>query len=54
MSNSNQEQQHPAHIPPNFIEKGKFLGGMFEIRNAIEGAILAGLITYPVLQLPLT
>lgn len=54
MSNSSQEQQKPGHIPPNFIEKGKFLGGMFDIRNAMEGAVLAGLIGYPVLNLPLT
>ena len=30
------------------------MGGMFKIRNAIEGGILAILITIPVINLPLT
>lgn len=41
-------------IPRNFIEKGTFMGGMFKIRNAIEGGILAVLITVPVIRLPLS
>lgn len=49
---SEQENQNPTLIPPNFIEKGKIFGGMFDIRNAIEGGVIAALITYPVLQLP--
>lgn len=49
---SEQENQKPTLIPPNFIEKGKIFGGMFDIRNAIEGGVIAALITYPVLQLP--
>lgn len=48
------EEQHPVFIPRNFIEKGTFMGGMFKIRNAIEGGILAILITIPVVNLPLT
>ena len=44
---NNTEEQHPVFIPRNFIEKGTFMGGMFKIRNAIEGGILAILITIP-------
>ena len=51
---NNTEEQHPVFIPRNFIEKGTFMGGMFKIRNAIEGGILAILITIPVINLPLT
>lgn len=51
---NNTEEQHPVFIPRNFIEKGTFMGGMFKIRNAIEGGILAILITIPVVNLPLT
>ncbi|MFR5150020.1 MAG: cell division protein FtsW [Ruminococcus sp.] len=40
------EEQQPNIIPPNFIEKGKFMGGMFDIRNAIEGGILAAVIIF--------
>ena len=50
---NNTEEQHPVFIPRNFIEKGTFMGGMFKIRNAIEGGILAILITIPVVNLPL-
>ena len=49
-----QENQKPNIIPPNFIEKGKFMGGMFAIRNAIEGGILAAAIIFPVAHLPLS
>lgn len=48
------EKQTIVFIPRNFIEKGTFMGGMFKIRNAIEGGILAILITIPVVQLPLS
>lgn len=51
---NNTEEQHPVFFPRNFIEKGTFMGGMFKIRNAIEGGILAILITIPVINLPLT
>lgn len=51
---NNTEEQHPVFIPRNFIEKGTFMGGMFKIRNAIEGGILAILIIIPVVNLPLT
>lgn len=48
------EEQQVFFLPRNFIERGTFLGGMFKIRNAIEGGILAIIITIPVLYLPLS
>lgn len=51
---NNPEEQQIALIPRNFIERGTFMGGMFKIRNAIEGAILAIGITIPVVHLPLS
>ncbi len=48
------EEQQTALIPRNFMERGTFMGGMFKIRNAIEGAILAAGIGYPVVHLPLS
>jgi len=38
-------------IPPNFIEGGTLLGGLFKTRNAIEAGILAVVIGLPVLKL---
>ena len=51
--NSSEEQQ-VALIPRNFMERGTFMGGMFKIRNAIEGAVLAAGIGIPVVHLPLS
>ena len=51
---SNREEQQISFIPRNFIERGTFMGGTFKIRNAIEGGILAILITIPVMYLPLS
>ena len=48
------EEQQVFFLPRNFIERGTFMGGMFKIRNAIEGGILAIIITIPVLYLPLS
>lgn len=48
------EEQQTALIPRNFIERGTFMGGMFKIRNAIEGIMLAVAIAVPVLYLPLS
>ena len=50
---SSPEEQQVALIPRNFMERGTFMGGMFKIRNAIEGAVLAGGIGIPVVHLPL-
>ena len=49
------EERHDAYIiPPNFIETGSVLGGMFKLRNAIE-AIAAVLIPgFPILNLSLS
>ncbi len=44
---SSPEEQQVALIPRNFMERGTFMGGMFKIRNAIEGAVLAGGIGIP-------
>ena len=38
-------------IPPNFIEGGTLLGGMFKVRNVIEAVILAAIVAVPILQL---
>ena len=51
---SSTEEQQVALIPRNFMERGTFMGGMFKIRNAIEGAVLAGGIGIPVVHLPLS
>lgn len=48
------EETHVSLIPRNFIERGTFMGGMFKIRNAIEGGILAATVTVPIVHLPLT
>ena len=46
----NNKNDHDIYIiPPNFIETGTILGGMFKIRNAIEAGILAIVIGVPVL-----
>ena len=38
-------------IPPNFIEGGTLLGGMFRTRNVIETGILGAVVGLPVLNL---
>ena len=38
-------------IPPNFIEGGTLLGGMFRTRNVIEAGILALIVGLPILCL---
>ena len=41
-------------IPPNFIESGTLLGGMFRTRNVIEAGILALAVGLPILYLGLS
>ena len=41
-------------IPPNFMEGGTLLGGMFKTRNAIEAGILGALVGVPVMNLGLS
>lgn len=48
-----QEERDTYVIPPNFIEGGTLLGGMFKLRNVIEAGILALLVGVPVISLPL-
>lgn len=53
MSN-NQNEFDSYYIPPNFIERGTILGGMFKFRNVIEASIIAALIGVPVLMLKIS
>ena len=48
------EERDTYLIPPNFIEGGTLLGGMFKTRNVIEAGTLALVIGLPVLSLPLS
>ena len=45
------EQRDSYLIPPNFIEGGTLLGGMFRTRNVIEAGILGAVVGLPVLNL---
>ena len=45
------EQRDSYLIPPNFIEGGTLLGGMFKTRNVIEAGILGAVVGLPVLNL---
>ena len=54
MSRKEREELDVYVIPPNFIEGGKVLGGMFKMRNAIEAGILAGGCALFVFKLPLS
>ena len=45
------EERDIYTIPPNFIEGGTLMGGMFKTRNVIEAGILAVLVGGPVLSL---
>ena len=47
-----QEERDVYIIPPNFIEGGTLMGGMFQTRNVIEAGILGALTGVPVLKLP--
>ena len=39
------------HIPPNFIEGGTVMGGLFKLRNVIEAGILAFFVGVPIFML---
>ncbi len=47
-----QEERDTYIIPPNFIEGGTLMGGMFKTRNVIEAGILGAMTGVPVLKLP--
>ena len=49
-----QEERDTYVIPPNFIEGGTLLGGMFKTRNVIEAGILALLVGFPIIGLSLS
>ena len=42
-----QDERDIYLIPPNFIEGGTLLGGMFKTRNVVEAGILAAVIASP-------
>ena len=50
----NHEDWDTYVIPPNFIEGGTLLGGLFKTRNVIEAGILALPVGIPVLGLNLS
>ena len=53
-TNRDRQEVHDTYIiPPNFIDTGTILGGMFRLRNAIEAGILVVIIGFPILNLPL-
>lgn len=49
-----QDERDIYLIPPNFIEGGTLMGGMFKTRNVVEAGILAVIIGVPVLSLDLS
>ena len=50
---SDEQEIHQLYvIPPNFIEGGTLMGGLFKTRNAIEAGILGFLVGVPVASLP--
>ena len=49
-----QDERDIYLIPPNFIEGGTLLGGMFKTRNVVEAGILAAVIGLPILYLNLS
>ena len=49
-----QDERDIYLIPPNFIEGGTLLGGMFKTRNVVEAAILAVVIGLPIFSLELS
>ena len=49
-----QDERDIYLIPPNFIEGGTLLGGMFKTRNMVEAGILVVVIGLPVLNLNLS
>ena len=48
------EQRDSYLIPPNFIEGGTLMGGMFKTRNVIEAGILGAAVGLPVMSLGLS
>jgi len=45
-----QEFSNVYHIPANYTDSGKLLGGMLETRNTIEAGLLVLVIGYPELM----
>ena len=51
--NSEEKEVHQLYvIPPNFIEGGTLMGGLFKTRNVIEAGILGPIVGFPIVSLP--
>ena len=48
------ERSDIYYIPPNFIDSGTLMGGMFKIRNVIEAGTLAGILALPIFRIPVS
>ncbi|WP_077532524.1 TraG/VirB4 family ATPase [Massiliimalia massiliensis] len=48
------ERSDIYYIPPNFIDSGTLMGGMFKIRNVIEAGALAGILALPIFRIPVS
>lgn len=51
--NRNDSEFDTYYIPPNFIEGGTVMGGLFKLRNVIEAGILAFVVGMPIFMLGL-
>ncbi len=50
-----QTEQHDSYyIPPNFVDTGTVMGGMFKLRNVIEAGIIAAVFVLPMVRLPIS
>jgi len=50
-----QTEQHDSYyIPPNFVDTGTVMGGMFKLRNVIEAGVIAAVIVLPMFRLPIS
>ena len=53
--NEEKEYNNIYAIPANYTDSGKILGGMLELRNAVETVLIVGAVGYPELMLiPMT
>lgn len=53
MADQDHHEVHETYIiPPNFIESGTFMGGMFKVRNTFEAGFIAFAVGFPVFHLP--
>lgn len=45
--NEEKEYNNIYAIPANYTDSGKILGGMLELRNAVETVLIVGAVGYP-------